>query len=301
MKLDVLGVQAFVALAERESFGKAADSLYISQGALSRRIRKLEDYLGVTLVDRTTRSLQLSRVGLGFLPQARRLLSELQGALQQIREMREVRGGDVTMACVPTVSVRLLPAVLEAYGASYPSNRVSVLDHSAEGVVKAVLERAAEFGIGIAGNHGPDIETEELLHDRFVLVCRKSHRLAKRPRIAWSELAGVPLILPGTGSSNRPLLDDQLPSGIELRAKFEVQRSATAIGLAAAGAGAAIVPGLALQPAAYPMLAAIPLVRPAASRAFVLLRHRGGSLSPAAEALVQIVRRESRAAKRPAA
>jgi DNA-binding transcriptional LysR family regulator len=298
MKLDVLGVQAFVALAEKGSFGKAADSLFISQGALSRRIRNLEDYLGVTLVDRTTRSLQLSRVGSGFLPQARRLLSELQGALQQIREMRDARGGDVTMACVPTVGVRLLPQVLEAYGAAHPSNRVSVLDHSAEGVARAVLERAAEFGIGIAGMHGPDISAEELLHDRFVMVCRKSHRLAKRSRVAWSELEGLPLILPGAGSSNRPLLDDQLPAGIELHAKFEVQRSATAVGLAAGGAGIAIVPGLALQPGAYPMLSAVPLVRPAASRAFVLLRRRGGSLSPAAEGLVQTIRRETRLARR---
>jgi DNA-binding transcriptional LysR family regulator len=298
MKLDVLGVQAFVALAEKGSFGKAADSLFISQGALSRRIRNLEDYLGVTLVDRTTRNLQLSRVGTRFLPQARRLLSELQTALQQIRETRETRSGDVTMACVPTVGVRFLPRALEAYANAHPSNRVCVLDHSSAGVTRAVLDRAAEFGIGIAGAHGPDIETEEILHDRFVAVCRKSHRLAVRSRVAWSELAGLPLILPGAGSSNRPLLDDQLPSGIDLQARFEVQRSATAVGLAASGAGIAIVPGLAMQPGAYPMLASIPLVRPAASRAFVLMRRRGQSLSPAAEALVQIIRRETRARRR---
>lgn len=297
MKLDVLGVQAFVALVEKGSFGKAADSLHISQGALSRRIRNLEDYLGVTLVDRTTRSLQLSRVGTDFLPQARRLLTELQAALQQVRDKRESRGGDVTMACVPTVGVRLLPRVLEVYSATYPSNRVSVLDHSSAGVSRAVLERAAEFGIGIAGAHGPEIETEELLHDRFVMVCHKTHRLAKRPRVAWAELADQPLILPGAGSSNRPLLDDQLPSGIDLQARFEVQRSATAVGLAASGVGIAVVPNLALQPGTYPMLAAVPLVRPAASRAFVLLRRRGGSLSPAAEALVQIIRRTTRAAR----
>lgn len=298
MKLDVLGVQAFVALADRGSFGKAADALFISQGALSKRLRNLESYLGCTLMDRTTRSMELTKVGEDFLPQARRLLAELEGALQNIRETRETAGGGVTVACVPTIGVRFLPRVLEVYSARYPGNRVSVLDHSSEAVVRAVRERAAEFGIGIAGVLDADMESEELLHDRFVVVCRQNHALARRDRVAWSELAGLPLILPGSGNGNRPLIDDQLPAGIELHPKFEVQRSTTAVGLAAAGAGIAVVPELALLPGAYPMLSAVPLVKPAASRAFVLVRRRGASLSPAAQALVQILQKETRAARR---
>ncbi len=298
MKLDVLGVQAFVALAERESFGKAAESLYISQAALSRRIRNLETYLGVRLVDRTTRSVSLSTVGRGFLPQARRLLGELESTLQQIREQREVLAGNVTMACVPTVGVRFLPRVLQAYAAAFPGNRVSVLDHSSAGVEQAVRDGAAEFGIGIADRLAPEIEHEELLHDRFVLVCQAGHRLARRKSVAWQELEDEALILPGGGSSNRPLLDHQLPSGIVLRARFEVQRSATAVGMVAAGAGVAVVPSLAMQPGAYPMLATVALVRPGISRAFVLMRRRGSSLSPAAEALLGFIQREKRAVAR---
>ncbi|KCB33225.1 transcriptional regulator, LysR family [Bordetella hinzii CA90 BAL1384] len=194
MKLDVLGVQAFVALAERESFGKAAESLYISQAALSRRIRNLETYLGVRLVDRTTRSVSLSTVGRGFLPQARRLLGELESTLQQIREQREVLAGNVTMACVPTVGVRFLPRVLQAYAAAFPGNRVSVLDHSSAGVEQAVRDGAAEFGIGIADRLAPEIEHEELLHDRFVLVCQAgSTRGRKRtPTVGTQAMVTLP-------------------------------------------------------------------------------------------------------------
>ncbi len=300
MKLDVLGVQAFVALAERESFGKAAESLFLSQAALSRRIRNLEINLGVRLVDRTTRTISLSTVGRSFLPQARRLLGELESALQQIREQRQALAGNVTLACVPTVGVRFLPRVLEAYASAFPDNRVSVLDHSSVGVQQAVLDRAAEFGIGIEDRLVPEIEYEELLHDRFVLVCRNEHRLARRKAVPWSELEHEALILPGAGSSNRPLLDDQLPAGIALQARFEVQRSTTAVGMVAAGVGVAIVPDLALQPGAYPMLAAVPLVQPAVSRAFVVMRRRGSSLSPAAEALLGFIRRERRSQRRPA-
>ena len=81
MKIDTLGVQAFVAIAEHGRFQKAADALSITQTALTRRLQNLERYLGVTLVERTTRSIGLTRIGHDFLPRARRSLGELAGAL----------------------------------------------------------------------------------------------------------------------------------------------------------------------------------------------------------------------------
>ena len=179
MKIDVLGVQAFVALAEHHNFRVASASLFISQAALSRRLQNLEAHLGVTLVERSSRHMALTHVGQGFLPQARRLLSELQASLAQIRETGQLRGGDVTLACVPTVGVQYLPRVIEAYARAYPDNRVAVLDHASAGVAQAVLSREAEFGIGIAGPQPPELASELLLHDRFVLVCPRDHAYAR--------------------------------------------------------------------------------------------------------------------------
>jgi DNA-binding transcriptional LysR family regulator len=234
MRIDALGVQAFVALAEHESFRRAAASLFISQAAISRRLKNLEAYLGVELVERSTRRFALTRVGTGFLPQAKRLLSELHSSLQQIRETGAVRGGDVTLACVPTVGVQVLPRIIEAYARVYPDNRVSVLDHSSAGVQRSVLAREAEFGIAIAGPHPADPTSELLLKDRFVLVCPRDHPFAKLARVTWVQLAQERLILPGQGSSNRPLLETQLPESVKLRSQYEVQRSSTAVGMVAA-------------------------------------------------------------------
>ncbi len=294
MRIDALGVQAFVALADHESFRRAAASLFISQAAISRRLKNLEVYLGVELVERSTRRFALTRVGSEFLPQARRLLSELHASLQQIRETGLLRGGDVTMACVPTVGVQVLPRILEAYARSYPDNRVRVLDHSSAGVQRAVLAREAEFGISIAGPHPAEVTSELLLKDRFVLVCPREHTLARAPRVTWSQLGQERLILPGQGSSNRPLLDGKLPDAIKLRWQYEVQRSSTAVGMVAAGLGVAVVPSLAIQPGTYPSLRVVPLVQPVVERTFVLLRRKGSVLSPAAEALVKIVLKEAR-------
>src|SRR3982751_5653784 len=109
MKIDTLGLQAFVAIADLQGFGKAALSLHITQTALSRRLQNLEAFLGVRLVERTTRSVALTQVGAEFLPQARRLLTELAAALTEIRETGKALRGDVTIACVPAVGVHYLP------------------------------------------------------------------------------------------------------------------------------------------------------------------------------------------------
>lgn len=297
MKIDVLGVQAFVALAEHRSFRVASASLFISQAALSRRLQNLETHLGVVLLERSSRHMELTLVGQGFLPQARRLLSELQASLAQIRDTGQLRGGDVTLACVPTVGVQYLPRVIEAYSRAYPDNRVAVLDHSSAGVARAVLSREAEFGIGIAGPQPPELTSELLLQDRFVLVCPSDHTFARAARVSWSQLAQQRLILPGEGSSNRPLLDARLPSEAPLRSHYEVQRSATALGMVAAGVGVAVVPSLAIQVGTYPMLAVVPLVQPVVQRGFVLLRRKGGVLSPAADALARLVKHATRTGK----
>ena len=143
MKIDMLGVQALVAIAEYQAFHRAADALNITQTALSRRLQNLESFLGVRLVERTTRSVALTRLGENFLPQARRLLTDLVAALTEIRETGKALRGDVTLACVPTVGVHYLPRILQGYYLRYPNNRIKVLDHASSAVAQAVLTRGA--------------------------------------------------------------------------------------------------------------------------------------------------------------
>ncbi|KAF1071817.1 LysR family transcriptional regulator [Variovorax sp.] len=290
MKVDMLGLQAFLAVAEHGSFHAGADSLHITSTALTRRLQNLEAVLGVQLVERTTRSLALTVIGQNFLPQARRLLADISSAMLGIREAGQASRGNVTLACVPTVGVQFLPAVIQAYSALFPGNRIKILDHSSAGVAGAILQREAEFGISIAESYEPELERIPLLDDRFVLACRDDHPLARRRSIAWSQLEGHALIVPGPGSSNRPLLDAALaPSGLNLPFVYEVQRSSTAVGLVAQGVGAAVVPKLAVQDGTYPRIALIALAQPTVRRSFALLSRKGSVLSPAAQALYRLI------------
>ncbi|MFI5316558.1 MAG: LysR family transcriptional regulator [Myxococcota bacterium] len=291
MRIDTLGIEAFIAIADQGRFGKAAHQLHITQTALSRRLANFEDLLGVKLVERTTRSVALTDLGRAFLPQARRLMSDLTHALVEIRETGKAQRGDVSIACVPTVGVQYLPRVIQEYAARHPNNRIKILDHASSGVAEAVLRREAEFGIHIAGPHQPELETVPLLEDRFVLICRADHALAARKKLTWKQLEPYPLIFVGAESGNRPLLDSALaPRAPRLQSHYEVQRSSTAVGLVAAGVAAAIVPSLAIQKGTYPSIRVVPLTDPVVSRSLVLVTRKGAHLSPAAQALYEAIR-----------
>jgi DNA-binding transcriptional LysR family regulator len=158
-----------------------------------------------------------------------------------------------------------------------------------------VLRREAEFGIHIAGPAHPELESVPLLDDRFVLICRDDHALAGRKRLTWRQLEEHPLVFVGAGSGNRPLLDTALAAQRpRLDAHYEVQRSSTALGLVAAGVAAAIVPSLALQDGTYPRLRVVPVGEPVISRTLVLVTRKGAHLSPAAQALFDLVRSRGR-------
>ena len=286
MRIDTLGVEAFLAIAEQGSFGKAARTLHITQTALTRRLQNFEALLGVTLVERTTRSVALSSLGRSFLPQARRLMTDLAAALVEIQETGRAARGDVTIACVPTVGVHYLPRIIEAYSARYPDNRIRILDHASSAVAEAVLRREAEFGIHIGGPHHAELASVPLLEDRFVLICRDDHALARRRRLVWSQLRPHPLIFVGAVSGNRPLLDAALGArNVQLESRYEVQHSSTALGLVAAGVGAAIVPSLAVPPDGHPRIRVVALADPVVSRSLVLVSRKASHLSPAAQAL----------------
>src|ERR1700761_1223624 len=210
MKLDTLGVQAFIAVADQASFQKAADELHISQTAVTRRLQNLEFHLGTKLIERSTRNVALTSTGRDFLPQARRLMDELSNALAEIAESGKSRRGNVSIACVPTAGVHFLPRIVQEYSACFPDNRITILDHSSASVADAVIRREAELGINVAQTHHPALDSVRLTSDQFVLICRDDHPLADKKALAWKQLAPYALIFAGEANANRAVLDQAL-------------------------------------------------------------------------------------------
>lgn len=295
MKLDIDGIQAFVLIAELGGFQKAAEKLDLTQTALTRRIQRLESYLDVKLLDRTTRSVALTTVGREFLPQAKRLVDELTRSVGRLKGLSRTATGDVTIACITSIADRRLPAMVGKYARKYPGNQVRVLDRTGTQVAQAVKQGHAEFGITVLPSGENDLAEEPILQDPFMLFCLRSHPMSALRRATWSDLRGVDLITFGEGSGNRLLIDYQLARRrLDVRGRFEVEQMSTAIGLVSAGVGIAILPASSLLAEMHPEVRQIPLVNPTVRRAVGLIRRRDATLSPAAQAFYDLAAQELR-------
>ncbi|MDW8397503.1 MAG: LysR family transcriptional regulator [Acetobacteraceae bacterium] len=290
-RTDFPGLEAFLAIAERGSFRAAAAHLNLSQTALSHRIRKLEANLGVRLFVRTTRQVSLTAAGREFLGRVRGPAESLADAFAALAAAAAGGGGSIALACLPTLAMRHIPAVLAELAQSHPQVSVRVLDLSAGEIVERVRLGEAELGVGIAAAAGPDLDIQPLLTEPFVLACPADHPLAGRRGVAWAEIEGVPLVRVSPQTGNRALLDDALGPRREAMAwRYEVQHLSTAIALVAARVALAVVPALAVEASGGDRVVGVPLRDPAVSRRLGLITRRGAAPSAAGQALAGLLR-----------
>jgi DNA-binding transcriptional LysR family regulator len=286
INFDLNDLLAFRAVAELSNFRKAADAVHISQPAFSRRIDKLEQALGVRLLERTTRRVSLTVVGRDFARKVEQLLDELDHTLLGIRGVAASRMGEVTIACVPSTVYYFLSRVIRRYHERYPKVRVKVFDASANEALAAVASGEAEFGLNFMGSQETGIEFKPLLEDRFVAACRRDHPLARTRQATWADLSAYDYISVSKASGNRLLLDQALAhvSG-RPQSIYEAQHVTTMLGLVEAGLGVAAVPSLAMPAADHPLLVSVPLVGPVVTRRVGLIRRKGRPLPPSAQQL----------------
>ena len=286
INFDLNDLLSFRAVAELSNFRKAAESVHLSQPAFSRRIDKLEQALGVRLLERTTRRVTLTAVGRDFERKVRDLLDELDETLLGIRGVAATRMGEVTVACVPSTVYYYLSEVIRRYHERCPKVRVRVIDAAANEVLAAVARGEADFGVNFIGAQEGELEFRPFLEERFVAACRRDHPLAKQRRVTWAQLGEHDYISVARSSGNRVLLDQAL-AGLPNRpqAIYETRHVTTMLGLVEAGLGVAAVPSMAMPGPDHPLLVSLPLVDPVVTRKVGLLRRRGRSLSPAAQQL----------------
>ena len=298
MKFSLSDLEAFVAVAELSNFRRAAEVVHLSQPALSRRIAKLEDALGVRLFERTTRTVSLTTVGREFARKARSLLGDLEQALLGMEEIGATRGGEITIACVPSAAYYYLPGFIGRFHARYPRIRVRVIDESANVVLGSVIRGEADFGINFIGTQEPEIDFEKILEEPFVAACHRNHPIARQRKVTWAQLGMHDYMTVSKSSGNRLLIDLAL-AGIAERPRwfYEMRHISTMLGLVEAGLGVAAVPRLALPAAGHPTIAIVPIVEPKVTRSLGLIRRRGRPLSASAQELHDLLRSGARKAR----
>jgi DNA-binding transcriptional LysR family regulator len=194
MDVDARLWRSFVTLAEELHYGRAAERLYITQPAMSRQIRDLERALGVTLFDRTSRRVALSRTGQAVLAQARRALSESDRATRLARLAAHGEWGELSISVLPAVALALLPAIIRAHRDAHPAIEVTVSESFDDEQLTALTTGRIDAGFLRAAAAPPGIRLQTLLSEPVVAGLPADHRLAGHERIALSELATEPFV-----------------------------------------------------------------------------------------------------------
>jgi LysR family carnitine catabolism transcriptional activator len=274
-------LRTFVAVAQHKSFRKASEQLHLSQPALSLHIRDLEDMLQVPLFHRTTRSVTLTVEGERFLIRAHRALDELESAIAELQDEALRLRGRIVISCLPTLAYNLLPKAISSFAVKHPHVDIQVFDEINTLMLKRVLNREADFGIGPRPKRDEDVDFTPLLKDPFVAVVVKKHPLASRATIRLKELARLPILTlaPGTNIRNHLdfVFDDQ---GLKLKPAYEASHRATLCGLAQAGLGVAILPMMVHSMMDAKSLVTIRIIAPEITQEFGVIQRRDQAHRP---------------------
>jgi DNA-binding transcriptional LysR family regulator len=246
--MDLRHLEHFVAVAECRNFTRAAESLHIVQSAVSASIRRLERDLETELFNRTTQRVELTDAGATLLPQARRILAEVQTARELVADVRGGLRGTLTIGTMQALSGGSvdIPRLLAGFRESHPRLEVH-LRHAAGGSLE-LAEQLRDGQLDMAILSLPDrqlagIATTPLAREPMMLVCAPEHPLAKRKSVRISELGGDLFIDHPAGWGTRAAIDQSFATaGVRRRVAYEVGDTPSVVNLVAHRLGVAFLP-----------------------------------------------------------
>lgn len=284
MSITLRQLRAFVAVAEAGQFTLAADRLCVTQSALSMLVKELERVLGVRLFDRHTRSVRLTSSGEAFLERGRRVLQELDEALQATRDLTTFSLGHVSLACATVLAGTLVVPFMKIFHAQHPGVRLTLIDIAEQGIQRAVLDETADIGFGTQAQTNPEVVATPLFRDVYQAVLPVGHPLAGKRSVPWRLLEDEPWIALPPLSPIRREIDAHLKMlGVNAHVGYEVSFPSTVFAMVREGLGVSILPANSQRMLERRDLVFRPLTSPVPKRTVATFRQRRRSLSPAAQ------------------
>jgi DNA-binding transcriptional LysR family regulator len=243
MSISIPRLRGFISLAEHLSFRRAANSLNITQPALSNQLKSLEQSIGVRLLVRTTRSVELTAEGVKFFRRARQTLADFDSAVADMRAPTGSRRGLVTFACIPTVAGRVFPRIIRQYTKHNPEVVIEMLDETTVVMERKIVNREVDFGVGARPRRGDEFTFVPMIVNPFMLVCRRDHPLALKKSISVDDALKYPVITLAKGSNVRETIQAYfLETGRSFSPAFELLHHYTVGAMVEAGLGVALLP-----------------------------------------------------------
>jgi DNA-binding transcriptional LysR family regulator len=265
--MDVRQLDMFRAVAEEKSFTRAAERLHVSQSAISRQVKLLEEELGGRLLHRGARGATPTAPGELLLRLANRVHRDMRDVMSQIAETHGLLRGSLTLAGGMTVCMHVLPRVLKQYKRLYPGVELRVVSGPSESILRQLRAHTVDMALLTLPLSDPDLEVVPVLDEEMVVVTAPGHPLSRQRSVDAHAIARFPLILYEAGSNSRRV-QDRLLGETEIPPKVAMETENVEIIKAMVGAGL----GITLIPWAA-------IAKDARARRFGVTRVRGRQLT----------------------
>ncbi|MBP7655259.1 LysR substrate-binding domain-containing protein [Pseudoxanthomonas mexicana] len=247
--MNLRDLKYLVALADHKHFGRAAAACYVSQPTLSTQIKKLEDELGVPLVERAPRKVMLTPAGRDAAERARRIVAEVEQMKEAARRSQDPEAGTVRLGMFPTLGPYLLPHVVPRIRARFPHLELLLVEEKSDVLLSRLREGKLDAGLLALPVADDQLHTEFLFEEPFVLAVPESHPLAQRGSLTLAELSHQQLLLLEDGHCLREqALDVCRLSGANEKSEFRATSLETLRQMVAADVGITLLPTLAVKP-----------------------------------------------------
>ncbi|MEZ5500053.1 MAG: LysR substrate-binding domain-containing protein [Steroidobacteraceae bacterium] len=290
--MNLRDLQYFVALGETLHFGAAAERCHVSQPTLSAQLRKLEEYLGVTLFERRPRHVMLTAAGEELLPRARQIVIDAEQLRDAARRRRDPLEGNLRLGLIPTIAPYLLPRIATPLRKSLPKLAIKVIEQKTDALLEALHQGQIDMAVLALPVSGTGLVSRSLYAESFLVALPRRHPLAVRRRLRMRDLQGENLLLLDEGHCLRDQALELCRSvGVDEASDLRATSLETLRQMVAAGLGVTLMPRLACEGvlAGAKGLVYRPFAPPAPQRSIGAMWIRSSSRVVAIDALCELV------------
>lgn len=286
--MDISALQAFIAVAESGSFSRAAERIFLTQPAISKRIAALEQDIGARLFDRVGRKIHLTPAGEALLLRTRAVLGELEDIKRDITNLSGTIAGELSIATSHHIGLHRLPGPLKRFHETYTQVRLNLHFMDSEKACNAVTRGELELAVvTLPPSAEPPLRVEKIWDDPLDIVVSRNHPLAQVKRVQAAMLLDYPAILPGLGTYTREII---LNSFGPLRDRIQVGMATNYLEvlkmLAAIGLGWSALPRTMIDEG----LKVVQIEKREIRRELGIVTHERRTLSNAGQAMIRIIR-----------
>ena len=290
--MDLSQLEIFLHIAQEKSFSRAAEKMLRTQPAISIAIKRLEEELGETLFDRSSKSGTLTEAGRILHSYAQRMINLRDEALSAVSELRGMHRGRLSMGANESTSLYLLPPLLLEYRRRFPEIKIEVYRNISERIPAEVLERNLDFGFLSFDPMHPSLQSMEVFRDELVLVVFPGHRLAKRESVTVRELGEERFVAHNVKTPSRARIFELFAQHrTKLNISIELATIETIKDFVLRETGVAILPRLVVREEVINgRLIEVPVKGMKIEKALRIVYRREYSLSQAAKAFLEMIR-----------